>query len=423
MRGVFFDYAMVWRSTFIRDPESAARALRVVLGPAAARARMAAARRERCGSHDGRGGRSGCAVDRALGDDGAALRGAPAHAARAARRRCAPRAGSPRIRDAARRAVLRVAARGRAQDPDRAHRVRDRRRRAARDRETRRRGRRLRLRTPLRRAPGSERCAASATPAAACRHSRRSSKPSARRSSPSWKRSSRARAPTSRWRSPRPSSARSDAPSASGPTARSRSRASDLSRGSPGGLGTSLGRELGTAVGAAVTAGVSLVVATISGGFGHHLGAAILVGAAAHDRSGRVPDRRSRRPRRRRGGLVHGSRAARAADEGMEPAATGRAHRAPRRRPRDALPSRAANSAAAPSASDSTPNSVRWCRASQRRSGRSCAPRCRFRRVEPLEEARSAGELMSSSPSLWASGRSACRTAPSCWSSISSGAT
>ncbi len=54
--------------------------------------------------------------------------------------------------------------------------------------------------------------------------------------------------------------------------------ASDLSRGSQGGLGPSLGRELGVAVGAAVTAGVSLVVATISGGFGHHLGAAILVG-------------------------------------------------------------------------------------------------------------------------------------------------
>jgi hypothetical protein len=54
--------------------------------------------------------------------------------------------------------------------------------------------------------------------------------------------------------------------------------ASDLSRGSQGGLGNSLGRELGAAVGAAVTAGVSLVVATISGGFGHHLGAAILVG-------------------------------------------------------------------------------------------------------------------------------------------------
>ena len=35
VRGVFFDYAMVWRSTFIRDPESAAQALRVVLGPAA----------------------------------------------------------------------------------------------------------------------------------------------------------------------------------------------------------------------------------------------------------------------------------------------------------------------------------------------------------------------------------------------------
>jgi hypothetical protein len=54
--------------------------------------------------------------------------------------------------------------------------------------------------------------------------------------------------------------------------------AGELSRSSPGGLGTSLGREVGAAVGAAVTAGVSLVVATISGGFGHHLGAAILVG-------------------------------------------------------------------------------------------------------------------------------------------------
>jgi hypothetical protein len=54
--------------------------------------------------------------------------------------------------------------------------------------------------------------------------------------------------------------------------------AGDLSRSSPGGLGTALGREVSTAVGAAVTAGVSLVVATISGGFGHHLGAAILVG-------------------------------------------------------------------------------------------------------------------------------------------------
>lgn len=54
--------------------------------------------------------------------------------------------------------------------------------------------------------------------------------------------------------------------------------AGDLSRTSPGGLGTALGREISSAVGAAVTAGVSLVVATISGGFGHHLGAAILVG-------------------------------------------------------------------------------------------------------------------------------------------------
>ena len=54
--------------------------------------------------------------------------------------------------------------------------------------------------------------------------------------------------------------------------------AGELSRSSPGGLGTSLGREVGTAVGAAVAAGVSLVVATISGGFGSHLGAAVLVG-------------------------------------------------------------------------------------------------------------------------------------------------
>ncbi|MCX5740490.1 MAG: DUF2868 domain-containing protein [Proteobacteria bacterium] len=54
--------------------------------------------------------------------------------------------------------------------------------------------------------------------------------------------------------------------------------AGELSRSSPGGLGTSLGREVGAAVGAAVTAGVSLVVATISGGFGSHLGAAVLVG-------------------------------------------------------------------------------------------------------------------------------------------------
>ena len=54
--------------------------------------------------------------------------------------------------------------------------------------------------------------------------------------------------------------------------------AGDLSRGSQSALGTSLGREVSTAVGAAVTAGVSLVVATISGGFGHHLGAAVLVG-------------------------------------------------------------------------------------------------------------------------------------------------
>ena len=35
VRGIFFDYAMVWRSTFIRDPESAALALRAAFGPAA----------------------------------------------------------------------------------------------------------------------------------------------------------------------------------------------------------------------------------------------------------------------------------------------------------------------------------------------------------------------------------------------------
>lgn len=35
VRGVFFEYAMVWRSTFVRDPEAVATALRVVLGPAA----------------------------------------------------------------------------------------------------------------------------------------------------------------------------------------------------------------------------------------------------------------------------------------------------------------------------------------------------------------------------------------------------
>jgi hypothetical protein len=42
-------------------------------------------------------------------------------------------------------------------------------------------------------------------------------------------------------------------------------------------LGSAVGREISTTVGAAVTTGVSLVVATLSGGFGHHLGAAILV--------------------------------------------------------------------------------------------------------------------------------------------------
>lgn len=35
VRGVFFEYAMVWRSTFVRDPETVAAALRLVLGPAA----------------------------------------------------------------------------------------------------------------------------------------------------------------------------------------------------------------------------------------------------------------------------------------------------------------------------------------------------------------------------------------------------
>ena len=35
VRGVFFEYAMVWRSTFVRDPDTVAAALRIVLGPAA----------------------------------------------------------------------------------------------------------------------------------------------------------------------------------------------------------------------------------------------------------------------------------------------------------------------------------------------------------------------------------------------------
>jgi hypothetical protein len=42
-------------------------------------------------------------------------------------------------------------------------------------------------------------------------------------------------------------------------------------------IGNAVGREISNAVGAAVTTGVSLVVASLSGGFGHHLGAAILV--------------------------------------------------------------------------------------------------------------------------------------------------
>lgn len=45
----------------------------------------------------------------------------------------------------------------------------------------------------------------------------------------------------------------------------------------PVALGGAVGREISNAVGAAVSTGVGLVVATLSGGFGHHLGAAILV--------------------------------------------------------------------------------------------------------------------------------------------------
>ena len=45
----------------------------------------------------------------------------------------------------------------------------------------------------------------------------------------------------------------------------------------PTALGGAVGREVSNAVGAAVSTGVGLVVATLSGGFGHHLGAAILV--------------------------------------------------------------------------------------------------------------------------------------------------
>jgi hypothetical protein len=47
--------------------------------------------------------------------------------------------------------------------------------------------------------------------------------------------------------------------------------------GLPTQIGGAVGREISNAVGASVSAAVSLVVATLSGGFGHHLGAAILV--------------------------------------------------------------------------------------------------------------------------------------------------
>ena len=53
--------------------------------------------------------------------------------------------------------------------------------------------------------------------------------------------------------------------------------ASGLARDPLEHLGNAVGREISNAVGAAVTTGVSLVVASLSGGFGHHLGAAILV--------------------------------------------------------------------------------------------------------------------------------------------------
>ncbi|RIL05785.1 MAG: hypothetical protein DCC71_09215 [Proteobacteria bacterium] len=53
--------------------------------------------------------------------------------------------------------------------------------------------------------------------------------------------------------------------------------AGGLSRGGAVALGGAVGREVSNAVGAAVSTGVSLVVASLSGGFGHHLGAAILV--------------------------------------------------------------------------------------------------------------------------------------------------
>jgi hypothetical protein len=44
-----------------------------------------------------------------------------------------------------------------------------------------------------------------------------------------------------------------------------------------GTFGGAIGREISNAVGVAVSTGVGLVVATVSGGFGHHLGAALLV--------------------------------------------------------------------------------------------------------------------------------------------------
>jgi hypothetical protein len=53
--------------------------------------------------------------------------------------------------------------------------------------------------------------------------------------------------------------------------------AAELSRSPLATLGGSVGREISNAVGAAVSAGVALVVASLSGGFGHHLGVAVLV--------------------------------------------------------------------------------------------------------------------------------------------------
>ena len=160
--------------------------------------------------------------------------------------------------------------------------------------------------------------------------------------------------------------------------------ASDLSRGSPGGLGTSLGRELGAAVGAAVTAGVSLVVATISGGFGHHLGAAILVGllhttgpvafligglgglgvAAAGWYMGREQLAQSMKgwslPRPIARFALRDGALARLSVQGREQCGSAVRERLDL-------------------------NSGRWCRGSPRRSGRSCAPRCPSR-ARPVEE-------------------------------------